>query len=147
MRMPENEMAAAIALREACGKRADVMERGRSEGTAYVWGRQDERGTCDTGPSLEFGKVWGAVLALYSTEALSGHGTLQSAYLEWAATGSVLVTVATWGQRGVFAVFCPDEFGMPSIAPVPWAESDWVPSYRYTEPAQRFVRDVAFASV
>ena len=140
-------MAATIALREACSKRADVMYRGRNEGTAYVWGRQDERGTHDTGPSVEFGTVWGAVLALYSAEALSGHGTLQNAYLEWVATGSVLVTAEMWDQRGVFAVFCPSEFEAPTIAPVPWSEGDWVASYRYKEPAQRFVRDRAFASV
>jgi hypothetical protein len=82
---------------------------------------------------------------LWHGGALSSHGTLQDAYLEWAVTGRVLVTISVPQQRGVFAVFCPNDRGHHRTGAVTSSGGDYVSSHRFCEPAQRRERDTVNA--
>lgn len=91
------------------------------QGMAYVWGRQDAgEGSHDTGPSVEFGMICAAIKELWRAEWLTSMGNIECQFLEWRATRRVLVRLSTPEQRGMFAVFCPEEYAAPVLAPVPW---------------------------
>lgn len=92
----------------------------RAQATAYVWGRQDAGdGEFNCAPSLAFGEAFKAVSMLYLNEAIWSKPSIQGAFVEWRTTGRILVHLA---RVGVWAVWAPDEYAMPVLVPIPWAD-------------------------
>lgn len=60
-----------------------------AQAIAYVWGYQDASGGRDTDESWQFGNAYGIHAARFALELSSSRRSIQDAFRNWRATGTV----------------------------------------------------------
>jgi len=119
------EIWAALTFEQRTELRRDMAaEYARGEATAYIWGWQDAGGDGkDTGYSIAFGRMFGELKRLHMAEEVSGLGNIERTFQQWREHRSVLVRIR---DRGVWALYSPDDFEAPQLVPMPWT-SEFLP--------------------